>query len=184
MKILLLNGSPRKGNTSSALTILEESMKENLQAEVEIVELSKKNIKPCIACDYCVTNKGKCVNSKDDGQIIADKIEEADVVIFGTPIYWWGVSSQLKLALDRMYMKKFERDKIYKQAGIIAIGADGLEDEEYELISRQFKCICNFIGWELVIDESISACQKTDLINNKEVVERLKEVWKNIIKKK
>lgn len=79
-----------------------------------------------------------------------------------------------------MYMKKFEAEKKNKKVGIVAVGADSLENEEYELISRQFKCICEFVGWDLVIDKSISAYAKTDLVNNKEVVDDLKKVWENI----
>lgn len=180
MKVLLLNGSPRKGNTLSALEILEKSIKENLEVEVELLDVAKYDIKGCLGCDYCISHNGKCVNQKDDGQFFADKMEEADVIIFGSPVYWWGISTQLKSVIDRMYMKNFQKEKKYKQVGIVAIGADSLEDEEYELISRQFRCICNFVGWDLVIDKSISAYGKTDLINNKEVVEELKELWKNI----
>lgn len=180
MKVLLLNGSPRKGNTLSALEIIKKGIEENLKAEVELLDVTKYNVAGCLACDYCSTHKGKCVNQKDNGQFLADKMEEADVIIFGSPVYWWGISAQIKLAIDRMYMKKFEADKKYKQIGIVAVGADSLEDEEYELISRQFRCICNYIGWDLVIDKSISAYAKTDLLNNKEVVDDLKEVWKSI----
>ena len=180
MKVLLLNGSPRKGNTFSALEIIAKGIKDNLQAEVELLDVTKYDVKGCMACDYCVSHNGKCVNQKDDGQLFADKMEEADVIIFGSPVYWWGISAQLKVVIDRMYMKNFQKEKKYKQIGIIAIGADSLEDEEYELISRQFRCICNFVGWDLVIDKSISAYQKTDLISNEEVVEELKEIWKNI----
>ena len=180
MKVLLLNGSPRKGNTHTAVELIAQGIKENLKAEVEVIEVAKYKVAGCVACDYCVTNVGKCVNQKDDGQLLADKIAEADVVVFASPIYWWGISAQIKLVLDRIYMKKFEREKKYKQVGIIAIGADGLEDEEYELISRQFKCICNFIGWDLVIDKGYSAYEKDDLLKNELAVKELKELLKNI----
>lgn len=180
MKVLLLNGSPRRGNTFLALEIVGKGIVDNLQAEVEFLDVTKYNVAGCIACDYCSTHQGRCVNQKDDGQFLADKMEEADVIIFGSPVYWWGISAQLKLVIDRMYMKKFERDKKYKQVGIVAVGADSLEDEEYELISRQFRCICNFVGWDLVIDKSFSAYKKTDLVNNSESVNELKNVWKSI----
>lgn len=180
MKVLLLNGSPRKGNTFSALKIIEESIGENLNVELESLDLKKYKVDGCLACEFCSSHKGKCVNQKDDGQLLADKIEKADVVIFGTPVYWWGISAQLKVVIDRMYMKKFEKERKYKQIGIIAIGADSLEDEEYELISRQFRCICNYIGWDMIIDKSISACEKTDLLKDEEAVKELKKVWKNI----
>ena len=180
MKVLLLNGSPRKGNTFSALEIIKKGIEENLKVKVELLDTTKYNVVGCLACDYCNTHRGRCVNQKDDGQLLVDKLEEADVIIFGTPVYWWGISAQLKLVIDRMYMKKFEATKKHKKVGIIAIGADSLEDEEYELISRQFKCICNFVGWDLVVDKSISAYEKTDLLKNEEIVKELREVWKNL----
>ena len=178
MKVLLLNGSPRKGNTLAALESIAEGIKENLNAEVELLDVTKYNVAGCLACDYCGTHKGKCVNQKDDGQMLADKMEAADVIIFGTPVYWWGISAQLKSVLDRMYMKKFEAEKKNKKVGIVAVGADSLENEEYELISRQFKCICEFVSWDLVIDKSISAYGRDEVRNNQELVKELKDIWK------
>lgn len=178
MKVLLLNGSPRKGNTLAALESIAEGIKENLNAEVELLDVTKYNVAGCLACDYCGTHKGKCVNQKDDGQMLADKMEAADVIIFGTPVYWWGISAQLKSVLDRMYMKKFEAEKKNKKVGIVGVGADSLENEEYELISRQFKCICEFVGWDLVIDKSISAYGRDEVRNNQELVKELKDIWK------
>lgn len=74
MKVLLLNGSPRKGNTLSALEIIKKGIEENLKAEVELLDVTKYNVAGCLACDYCSTHKGKCVNQKDDGQFLADKM--------------------------------------------------------------------------------------------------------------
>ena len=93
MKVLLLNGSPRKGNTLSALEIIKKGIEENLKAETELLDVTKYSVAGCLACDYCSTHKGKCVNPKDDGQFLADKMEEADVIIFGSPVYWWGISA-------------------------------------------------------------------------------------------
>ena len=76
MKVLLLNGSPRKGNTLSALEIIKKGIEENLKAEVELLDVTKYNVAGCLACDYCSTNKGKCVNKKDDGQFLDDKMEK------------------------------------------------------------------------------------------------------------
>ena len=178
MKILILNGSARKkGNTRTALKQIEKGIDLNNNS-VEFIDITDFKIAGCLGCDGC-KRTGVCV-IKDDAVGLVEKIVEADMVIFGSPVYWWGISAQIKLAIDRMYMKKFEADKKYKQIGIVAVGADSLEDEEYELISRQFRCICNYIGWDLVIDKSISAYAKTDLLNNKEVVDDLKEVWKSI----
>ena len=180
MKVLLLNGSPRKGNTRSALEAISEGMVENLTADVELIDVAKYRVDGCLACEYCSNGNKKCVNTKDDGQFLVDKIEEADVVIFGTPVYWWGITAQLKAVIDRIYMKKFPMDKKSKKIGIIAIGAAELEDKEYTLISEQFKCICDYIGWDLVVDKSISAAGLEDVKNNLELSKELKEIWRKI----
>lgn len=180
MKVLLLNGSPRKGNTFSALKIIEKGIEENLKADIEFIDIIKYKVNGCLACDCCLLNNEKCINHNDDGQFLIDKLDEADVVIFGTPVYWWGVSAQLKAVIDRMYMKRFREKRRYKQIGILAVGAATLDDEEYDLISRQFRCICDYLEWDLVIDKSISAYEKTDLLKNEEAVKELKKVWKNI----
>lgn len=178
MKVLILNGSPRKGNTLSALEAIAEGIKDNLEADIEFYNVSKYKIEGCLACDYCKTNNGKCVNQNDAGQFFADKIEGADVIIFGSPVYWWGISAQLKSLIDRIYMKSFEGKKLKKKIGVLAVGADELENEEYELISRQFRCICDYVGWEVVLDESISAFAKDEVNKNEEKIEYLKTLWK------
>ena len=102
MKVLLLNGSPRiNGNTKTALKAAAEGIVENCEHDVELIDVSKYNVKGCMACESCKKTNGICV-IEDDGRILAEKIYEADVVIFGSPVYWWGISSQLKTAIDRV----------------------------------------------------------------------------------
>lgn len=180
MKTLILNGSPRKGNTLLALEAIKEGIEKNVQGEVELLDITKYKVAGCIACDYCRKNEGNCL-TKDDGQMLAEKILEADIVIFGSPVYWWGISAQLKLVIDRMYMKGESGLVREKKVGIVAVGAAELDDPEYEIISKQFKCICDYLGWELVIDESISAATPGDLEKDIEKLEYLKTLYKKFI---
>jgi multimeric flavodoxin WrbA len=107
MKILALNGSYRgeKGQTHAFLKLLFSGARE-AGAECEEIALSKYKINRCLGCDTCHTADHylKCVYSdKDDTAALFAKIAAADLVIYATPVYVFGISSLLKSFLDRLY---------------------------------------------------------------------------------
>lgn len=175
MKTVLINGSPRIGNTKAAL----EALKKGIAGEVELINVAEKRVEPCIACDRCLSNGGDCF-MKDDTKKIIDAIYEADVVIFGTPVYWWGVSAQTKLVIDKLYSKAELLKETAKKIGVIAIGEAGISDMQYQLISKQFKCICDYLNSELIIDEPISAGAPDDLKKNSDKLKELEDLGKKI----
>lgn len=180
MKTLILNGSPRKGNTLVALEAIKEGIEKNIQGGVELLDVTKYKINGCFGCEHCKMINGICV-TKDDAVMLVEKIVTADTIIFGSPVYWWGITAQLKLLIDRMYMRAPNGIGKNKKIGIVAVGAAELDDPEYEIISKQFKCICDYLGWELVIDESISAAIPGDLEKDTEKLEYLKTLYKKFI---
>lgn len=179
MKTLLINGSPRSnGNTVTALKALTEGMKErDPGGEIRQIDAARINMTGCTHCNTCKENGGVCA-IKDDGEEIMTKLCEADRIVFATPVYWWGVTAQLKTVVDRMFAKiePLMKEGKKKEIGLIAIGQADVTGEQYELISRQFRCICGFLGWELVIDEAICAAAPDDLASDKAKLEHLKQL--------
>ena len=99
MKILILNGSPRKkGTVATLLKAVVEGINKN--HEVEWIDVYDLKMKPCIACMKCRPD-GECVQTEDDAHIIGRKIKDAGGLIVGTPTHWGNMSSQLKLLFDR-----------------------------------------------------------------------------------
>ena len=96
MKIIIINGSARKGNTLTAINALIKGASE--KNEIEVIEPDKLQIAPCKGCGACQCHKG-CVDNDDTNPTI-DKIAAADMILFTTPVYWWGMSAQLKLVID------------------------------------------------------------------------------------
>lgn len=98
-KVLIISASLRKGGNSEMLA--KEFEKGALKAgnEVEIVSLHDKSIGFCRGCFACL-KLGKCVIA-DDAVEIAEKMKNADVLVFATPVYYYSVSGQLKTMLDR-----------------------------------------------------------------------------------
>jgi multimeric flavodoxin WrbA len=99
MKVLGIACSPRKkGNTD---ILLEQALSgaEESGAEVEFLPIRDLDIKPCQGCTRC-TKDGKC-RTRDDMQIVYEKMLAADGIIFGVPIYFWSMCGQAKVLLDR-----------------------------------------------------------------------------------
>jgi len=99
MKIVILFGSPRKkGNTIQLVRTTTDALKQKGHS-VRMLYLNDLNIRPCQGCYTCVTN-GSC-KINDDMKDIRKYILESDLVVYATPIYWFGPSAQLKLVMDR-----------------------------------------------------------------------------------
>ncbi len=99
MRILVLNGSPkRKGTISQLLTSVIRNIKE--KCEIEYLNLYDLEMRPCIACMKCRPD-GTCALPVDDAHRLKEKINNADALIVGTPTHWGNMSSQLKVLFDR-----------------------------------------------------------------------------------
>ena len=102
MKIAVLNGSPKVGNTAAMVNAFAEGAKE-AGHEVEILHVGKMKIGGCLACEYCHTKgEGKCVQ-KDDMEKVMPAYKDADMVVFASPIYYFDVTAQLSAAIQRVY---------------------------------------------------------------------------------
>lgn len=178
MKVLIYNGSPRQGgNTKTAVTKIAEGFANWPGAQVEVVDVAKKNLKGCINCDGCFKNDGNCV-LPDDGADLMRQMEEAEGLIFASPVYWWGVSAQLKALIDKMYSKDARFHQQKKRVGVVAAGHHETTDRQYGLIRDQFACICDYLGWDLVFSESLSTPSKTSLAENPQKLDELAQLWR------
>ena len=178
MKALLLNGSPRQGNTYAALEALKKGLANIEGLEVGEIEATNVDVSPCVACDTC-GETGKCVFDDDTNEVIA-AVEEADVVVFATPVYWWGITAQLKLIIDKMYSRGAALQAAKKKVGIIAIGEADQEDIQYELIAKQFEAICGYLGWEITFCNTYTAAAVGDLAANENAMAEIEGLWKTI----
>lgn len=109
MKILILQGGARKkGNTAQVLTWVDDELK-TLGHDVETVYLGNKHLNGCLGCAKCKdlpkdpkTGVIGCIQ-KDDVPDILGKMVTAEAVVFSSPLYFWGVTAQLKAVIDRSY---------------------------------------------------------------------------------
>ncbi|MDO4546136.1 MAG: flavodoxin family protein [Bacillota bacterium] len=175
MKAVLLNGSPRKGNTVSALEALKKGMASIADLEIRQIDAEEVSVCPCIACDHCKENDGTCVFDDDTNEVIG-AVAEADILVFATPVYWWGVTAQLKAIIDKFYSRSEQFAEMSKKVGLIVIGEAEQGDPQYEIISKQFECICNYLGWELTFSKTYTAADPGDLAKSDAAMKELQQL--------
>lgn len=146
MKIVMLTGSPHKEGTTDLLAT--EYFRETIDRGYEIVrfDIAHLDINPCIGCDYCRRNDGECIFN-DDMKMISDELEEADVIVFVTPLYYFGMTAQLKTAIDRFYATNVALRSTPKKAYLIAAGADE-DDWVMTGLKAHFTALCRYMKWE------------------------------------
>lgn len=135
MKVLMINGSPRKdGNTSIALKEMEKTFFEE-GIEVETVQIGNKDVRGCIACGTCA-EKGRCVFD-DVVNELAPKFQEADGLVVASPVYYASANATLIACLDRLfYSTSF--DKSMKVGASVAVARRGGCSATYDELNKYF----------------------------------------------
>jgi multimeric flavodoxin WrbA len=122
MTVLGISGSMRKeGNTARLVkAILERCRAEGI--DTEYVSLSGKVIRPCIGCEKCRTENW-CTNERDDWGDIARMMLDCEVLVMGSPTYYYDISGQLKNFIDRTYSLYHNRQLAGRKAVGVAVHA-------------------------------------------------------------
>ncbi len=144
-KILVLAGSPRKGGNTDRLVeaFVKGAGDDNT---IEIVSVADYKVNPCIGCNSCFTREENRCFQNDDMTKIYAKLAEADTVIIASPVYFYGISAQLKAIIDRLHTPMRNRFNIEK-LGLILVGAAELP-ELFDSIIAQYRLVLNFFKIE------------------------------------
>ena len=145
--ILVIVGSERKnGNTK----ILAEHFAKGagVHNKVEIVTVSDYNICPCKGCNYCYTSEGNKCCIEDDMNLIYDKLRSTDILIMASPVYFYGISSQLKSIVDRLHTPMRKTFKVRK-LGLLLVAATDIP-KLFDPIIMQYDMVCAFFKLESV----------------------------------
>lgn len=135
MKVLIINGSPREnGNTSVALSEMEKVFAKN-GIETETIQVGQKEIRGCLACNYCFKN-GKCAIN-DIVNELAVKLEECDGMVIGSPVYYASANSTLTSLLDRLFYSS-ACDKTMKVGASVAVCRRGGASAAFDQLNKYF----------------------------------------------
>lgn len=184
MNIVSFLGSPRKnGNTAVLLNKVLEGILSGHKVQNEIVFLQDKNIKPCMGCGTCKKNEEKSCVIDDDMKDILEKIKKADLIVVATPIYWWGVTAQTKLLVDRLYGLDFSDKSLNipdKKVLLLMTYGGELPNSGPETVENNFKEICEYINVGMA--GVLGVCtEKSDVCDNTEALKKAYEFGKKVL---
>jgi len=148
-KIIVLNGSPRnKGNTSALIDSFSEGAEEHGHV-VTRFNLQRMHIHPCMGCLEGEGRLESPCKQDDDMNKVYPAFEEADIVVFASPLYYWSFSAQLKIALDRLFaVTEAHGMKTPKKECAMLIAAEEDSPESFAPIVDYYNLLMKNLGWE------------------------------------
>jgi multimeric flavodoxin WrbA len=169
MKILAFIGSPRKEGNTDILVDRVLSGADTAGHQCEKIYLYDLDLMPCIDCRVC--KKGDLVCTRDDNmRDIYPKIEAADVIIFGTPLYWYGPSGPMKLLMDRLLPYSETETLKGKKALLVIPSAEG--PDACEAVVKMFRLSFDYLGIDIMDVLLPIAYQKGEVLKDTEIFDR------------
>ena len=145
--ILILTGSPRKNGNTKILTDAFITGAQEAGHTVSIFNVAENTVKPCIACDKCFTVENKPCVFNDSFNDLANLLTKNDVLVFATPLYWFGFSAQLKSAIDKFYSLVSRSVIEAKETVLLTVGAC-TDDKDFEPLVKNYEAIANYLKLE------------------------------------
>ena len=172
-RIVVVTGSPRAGGNSE---IFADAFIEGARGSGNIVHVfhaGRMNIRGCLDCKYCFSHEGECVQ-KDDMQDIYPALRQADVLVLAGPVYWYGLTSQLKAMIDRMFAGSKKPFPLKSIAMLLVCGDRDIGAAAPAI--AHFKAISHYMNWEnigIILQEGVHSpgeiCGKMSLSEAREL---------------
>jgi len=177
MKVLGISGSMRKnGNTVDLVNVILERC-QAAGINTEFVSLSGKKIHPCLGCEKCKEKKW-CVIENDDWDNIVKKILDCDVLIIGSPTYYYDVCGHLKNFIDRTYSLYHDRKLAGRKGVAVAVQAHKganrtIQTLEGFLSTHEFSSLGSVKG---------NGYHEGEVLSDKEAVEKAQKIGDKIVR--
>lgn len=143
MKIVVLEGSPNRNGSSNLLAAEFIRGAEEAGHSVQVVDAAHANIHPCTGCIHC-GYEGPCVQ-KDDVSRIRKIILEADMIVFVTPLYYYGMSAQLKTLIDRFCAFNSSIQRKHMKSALLTV-AWNADSWTFDALEAHYKTLVRYLN--------------------------------------
>jgi len=195
--IIIIESSPRPKGNSTLLARELAAGAASLGARVETVRLADLNIGPCIACDACQQSLVQECVIDDDMKPLYSRVRSADVIVYATPIYWFTVSGQIKLFMDRCYALTYVGTAPVEEGGVdVPVLENDLKGKKFGVVLtygdvdpfvsgavnalRTFQDMARFLGAELVGQVYGSAVAEGEIAGNSELMRQAYQLGRDL----
>lgn len=145
MKIVVLMGSPNRNGSTNILVNEFKRGAEESNHSVDVIDVCHMDIHPCTGCVAC-GYEGPCVqhDSVDD---IRKKLLSCDMVVFATPLYYYGMSAQLKTVVDRFCAFNYSLNSRHLKSALLTV-AWNADDWTFEALEAHYRTLVRYINFE------------------------------------
>ena len=177
MNILILSGSPRKGGNTD---LLVEAFVKGASPNhcVEVVSVHDYKVNPCMGCNACFKSDSQSCVQKDDMAGIYEKMLVSDMLVIASPVYFYGLSAQLKAVIDRCHNPIRDTFRIKKTA-LLLVGAASLP-ELFDSILTQYQLCLKFFRLEDIGHILVRGVKDKGDIEKTEALNKAYKLGKNI----
>lgn len=175
--VLIIASSPRSNGNSDRLANAFREGAEKVGHIVSTMKICEMRINGCLGCEYCYEHNGECCQN-DDMQRIYKKLEDIDIIVFATPIYYQAFPSQLKAFVDRLYVTENRSFNIQGAVLLATYATPGIQMSE--LTVEYYKALINYHGWDnkgIIVKDGLD---EPDDIENDDILEKAFELGKTI----
>ena len=144
MKILVIESSPHKNGSSNLLAGQFIQGATEVGHEVSVFDAARADLHPCLGCDVCGMSGPCCQN--DDMAYLREKMLKSDMVVFVTPLYYFGMSTQLKTVIDRFYSFNGKLAAKGLQTALIVASWDS-NDWTMKNIAAHYQTLCRYLSF-------------------------------------
>ena len=176
MKVLIIECSPHRNGTSNALAARFKDGAESAGHSVEVFDAARSGIRPCLGCGKCMAD-GRCVQ-KDGMEDVIAKMLAADAIVFVTPMYYFGMTAQLKAVVDRFY--PLGAGKLAGKKSAILVAQYNPDPGIAESMIIAYKGIARYMGLEDAGMVIASGCGSPADLEGKDFLGKAFELGKGI----
>lgn len=177
MKIVILEGSPNKKGSSNLLADCFRQGAEEAGHTVQIIDAAHANIHPCTGCIHC-GYEGPCVQ-KDDVEQFRRQILEADMMVFVTPLYYYGMSAQLKILIDRFCACNTSIQRKHMKSALLS-AAWNSDSWTFEALEAHYKTLVRYLNLKDMGTVLGAGCGTPSMTGHSEYPQRAYQLGKRL----
>ena len=145
MKITVLMASPNRNGSTAVLADSFMKGAEDAGHECELISVCSLDIHPCTGCLAC-GYEGPCAQ-KDDNEMIREKLLHSDMAVFATPLYYYGMSAQLKTVVDRFCSYNSSLNSRHLKSALLT-AAWNADDWTFDALTAHYRTLVRYIDFE------------------------------------
>jgi len=145
--VLVITGSPRKNGNSDILAEAFIEGAEKAGHTVNRFNAGRKKIKGCMACNKCFSKGTACVFN-DDFNEVAPLIEQADTIVFASPLYFFSFTTQIKALTDKFYSFHIGNRPLKIKESILLACGETTDMADFEGMIKTYELIANYMQWK------------------------------------